>query len=88
MAVEFVFQTEKKAASPAVSKKKAAAAAAAAGAGNGAGSDPEKAQLLQREGEACLVSALTNFKAAVVLGGASDDLKVIVQQLEVVLGAI
>ena len=45
--------------------------------------------LLQREGEACLVSALTNFKAAVALGGASDELKVIVQQLGVVLdGAI
>jgi hypothetical protein len=35
------------------------------------------------------VSALTNFKNAVALGGASDDLKVMVQQLEDVLdGAI
>eukprot|EP01043_Picozoa_sp_COSAG02_P009997 COSAG02_NODE_345_length_24135_cov_6.425404_11_plen_134_part_00 len=45
--------------------------------------------VLQREGEACLVSALTNFKAAVALGGASEDLQIIVQQLGVVLdGAI
>ena len=45
--------------------------------------------VLQREGEACLVSALTNFKAAVALGGASEELKIIVQQLGVVLdGAI
>lgn len=45
--------------------------------------------VLQREGEACLVTALTNFKAAVALGGASDELQIIVQQLGVVLdGAI
>ena len=36
---------------------------------------------MQREGEACLVSALTNFKAAVALGGASDELQSIVQRL-------
>jgi hypothetical protein len=43
----------------------------------------------QREGEACLVSALTNFKASMALGGATDELKIIVQQLDVVLdGAI
>jgi len=68
VAAEFIFEVPEKQDSPV----KAAAPAAATGEQTG------KASLLRREGEACLVSALTNFKAAVAQGG-SDELAPIVQ---------
>ena len=68
VAAEFIFEVPEKQDSPV----KAAAPAAATGEGT------SKASLLRREGEACLVSALTNFKAAVAQGG-SDELAPIVQ---------